>query len=289
VPALFLFPLFIGYSVTTLDGKMGDMIILVILMVAPLALLAPQLDVLTARGGMLVSRTCALLAFSLVLFGALRSGYDARHPKPDSISYWLDSNAEKASWISFDTNPDNWTSQFLTGHFEASTVRLFNPVDGDAILKAEAPYVQLPPPSIETLEDSTTGDERKLRLRLVSPRQARIIWLQVEKATVVAATLEGRKVQVNEMDKRNKVWGLVYLALPTEGIELDLTLNASETPQLTVIDQSDGLPSIPGFHFEPRPSDRMALPTVWPFFASTLLVSRVFPNLPEKNSAQPIH
>jgi hypothetical protein len=289
VPALFLFPLFIGYSVTTLDGKMGDMIILVILMVALLALLAPQLDVLTARGGMLVSRTCALLAFSLVLFGALRSGYDARHPKPDSISYWLDSNAEKASWISFDTNPDNWTSQFLTGHFEASTVRLFNPVDGDAILKAEAPYVQLPPPSIETLEDSTTGDERKLRLRLVSPRQARIIWLQVEKATVVAATLEGRKVQVNEMDKRNKVWGLVYLALPTEGIELDLTLNASETPQLTVIDQSDGLPSIPGFHFEPRPSDRMALPTVWPFFASTLLVSRVFPNLPEKNSAQPIH
>jgi hypothetical protein len=125
-------------------------------------------------------------------------------------------------------------------------------------------------------------------LRLVSPRQARIIWLQVEKATVLAATLEGRKVQVNEIDKRNKVWGLVYLALPTEGIELDLTLNASETPQLTVIDQSDGLPRFPGFHFEPRPIDRMALPTVWPFFDSTLLVSRVFPNLPEKNSAQPI-
>src|SRR6202162_2677639 len=281
VPALFLFPLFIGYSVTTLDGKMGDMIILVILMVALLALLAPQLDVLTARGGMLVPRTCTLLAFSLVLFGALRSGYDARHPEPDSVSYWLDSNSEKASWISFDTNPDNWTSQFLTGHFEASTVHLLNPVDGDAILKAEAPYVQLPPPGVETLEDSTTGGERKLRLRLVSPRQARIIWLQLEKATVVAATLEGRKVQVNEVDKRNKVWGIVYLALPTEGIELDLTLNASETPQFTLIDQSDGLPSFPGFHFEPRPIDRMALPTVWPFFDSTLLVSRTFPNLPE--------
>jgi hypothetical protein len=136
--------------------------------------------------------------------GPPRSGYDARHPKPDTISYWLDSNSEKASWISFDERPDNWTSQFLTGHVEASTLRLFNPVDGDAILKTEAPRVQLPPPSFETLEDSITSRERKLRLHLVSPRHARIIWLQVEKATVLAATVEGREIQVNEADKRNR-------------------------------------------------------------------------------------
>jgi hypothetical protein len=287
-PALFLFPLFIGYSVTTLDGKMGNMIILVILMIVLLALLAPQLDVLTARSGMLVPRACALLAFGFILYAALSSGYDPKHPKPDTISYWLDTDTGKGSWISFDEKPDNWTSQFLKGHIETGTLRLFSPVDGDAILKAEAPHVLLPPPSIETLEDSTTGAERKLRLRLVSPRQARIMWLQVEKAMVVAATLEGRKVQVNEMDKRNKVWGIVYLALPSEGIEVDLTLNASENPRLTVTDQSDGLPSIPGFHVEPRPNDRMSLPVTWPFFDSTLLVSHTFPMVPEKNVTPPL-
>jgi hypothetical protein len=172
------------------------------------------------------------------------------------------------------STPDNWTSQFQTGQVEASSLRLFNAVDGDAILKAEAPHIQLLTPSIEILEDSTTGGERKLRLHLVSPRQARIIWLQLEKATVLAATLEGRKVQVNEVDKRNKVWGIVYVVLPVGGIELDLTLNASESPQLTVIDQSDGLPSLPGFHVESRPNDRMSLPVIWPFFDSTVLVSR---------------
>ncbi len=286
VPALFLFPLFIGYSLTVLDGKMGDMIILVILMIVLLALLAPQLDVLTARSIMLVPGTCALLAFGFILYGALSSGYDSKHPKPDTISYWLDTDNGKASWISFDEKPDNWTSQFLNGHVEASTLRLFNPVDGDRILKAEAPRVQLSPPSIDTLEDSTTGAERRLRLRLVSPRQARIIWLQVEKATVLAATIEGRKVQANEVDKRNKVWGIVYVAMPAGGIELDLTLNASESPQLTLIDQSDDLPNIPGFHFEPRPNDRMALPVAWPFFDSTVLVSHMYPNLLEKNPAR---
>jgi hypothetical protein len=285
VPALFLFPLFIGYSLTTLDGKMGDMIILVILMIVLLALLVPQLDALTAHSRMLVPGACAFLAFGFILYGALSSGHDPKHPKPDTISYWLDTDTGKASWISFDEKPDNWTSQFLDGHVEASTLRLFNPVDGDAILKAEAPLVQLYPPNIETLEDSTTGGERKLRLRLVSPRQARILWLQVEKATVLAATLEGRKVQLNEVEKRNKVWGIVYVAMPAGGIELDLTLNAWESPQLTVIDQSDGLPNIPGFHVEPRPSDRMALPVAWPFFDSTVLVSHMYPNILEKNHA----
>jgi hypothetical protein len=285
-PALFLFPLFIGYSVTTLDGRMGDMILLVILMIVLLALLAPQLDVMTARSKMLVPGACALLAFGFILCGALSSGYDPKHPKPDTISYWLDTDTGKASWISFDEKPDNWTSQFLTSHVEATTLRLFNPVDGDTIIKADAPHVQLLPPNIETLEDSTTRGERKLRLRFVSPRQARIIWLQVEKATVLAATVEGRKAQVNEVDKRNKTWGIVYLALPPEGVEVDVTLKASENPQITVIDQSDGLPIFPGFHVEPRPNDRMSLPAAWPFFDSTLLVSRSFPKVPEKKATE---
>ena len=261
------------------------MIILVILMIVLLALLAPQIDVLTARSIMIVPGACALLAVGFIVYGALSSGYDPRHPKPDTISYWLDADTGKASWISFDEKPDNWTSQFLNGHVEASTLRLFNPVDGDSILKAEAPRVQLSPPSIDTLEDSTTGGERRLRLRLVSPRQARIIWLQVEKATVLAATIEGRKVQANEVDRRNKTWGIVYLALPPEGIEVDLSFKASENPQLTLIDQSDGLTNIPGFHVEPRPNDRMALPVAWPFFDSTVLVSHMYSNLLEKNPA----
>jgi hypothetical protein len=88
------------------------------------------------------------------------------------------------------------------------------------------------------------------------------------------------------VDKRNKTWGIVYLALPPEGVEVDVTLKASENPQITVIDQSDGLPIFPGFHVEPRPNDRMSLPAAWPFFDSTLLVSRSFPKVPEKKATE---
>src|SRR5262249_45964604 len=82
------------------------------------------------------------------------------------------------------------------------------PLDGDAILKTDAPHLQLAPPNVTALEDSTTGGERTLRLHITSPRQARIIWVLVENASVMQATLEGRKVQVSEADTRNKFWEL---------------------------------------------------------------------------------
>jgi hypothetical protein len=287
VPSLYLFPLLIGYLTTTLDGSASGTISLVVVTTVFLALLGPQLEVLTNGLPGLLSGTCALLATGLILFGALRSGYDAQHPRPDTISYWLDADSGRAFWVSFDEKPDNWTSQFLTGHVERAPLRLFNPAEGDLVLKVGAPRIHLPPPSLETLEDSVVGRERRLRLRLASPREARILWIQVEKATVLTAAVEGRRMQVNDGDRRNKVWGLVYLGVPSEGVGLDLTLSAAETPQLTLIDQSDGLPSFPGLLFEGRPVDRMALPTVWPYFDSTLLVSHTFANVPQQEAARP--
>lgn len=277
-PAVFLFTLVIGFLVVSARTGIGDMMALAILTVVGLALIAPQLEALTAQRKWLLPGASALLGIGFISFGALRSGYDANHPKTDSISYWLDTDTGKASWVSFDEKPDSWTSQFLTGRVEASTLRVLHPLEGDAILKADAPRLQMPPPNITTLEDSTTGGERTLRFHITSPRRARIIWVLVQKAGVIGATLEGKKVQLSDTDTRNKFWGIVYVGLPSEGIKLDFTVKASESPQLTVTDQSDGLPDIPGFHVKPRPDDRMSLPVFWPFFDSTVLVSRTFPN-----------
>ena len=99
----------------------------------------------------------------------------------------------------------------------------------------------------------------------------------VRKAAVIHATLEGRHVQVGEGDTRDKLWGIVYVGAPPEGIDLELAVKALDNPELTVSDQSDGLPDIPGFRISPRTDDQMPSPQVWPFFDSTVLVSRTFP------------
>jgi hypothetical protein len=293
VPAVVLFAPLIGYMVITLGEDLKSTFIIVgVLTVVSLALLAPQLEVMTAHRKWCLSGACAVVAVGFVSFGALGSGYDATHPKPDSISYWFDADAGRTSWISFDEAPDNWTSQFLEGQVEKETLGIFG--SRDAVLSAHAPRVPLSAPAVETLEDRTSGRERTFRCRITSPRRARILWVIARNAAVLRATLDGKDVPVGEAEVRDKVWGFVYVGLPPTGILLDLTVNAPDSPELTITDQSDGLPEIPGFGIRPRSSDRMPFPDVWPFFDSTVLVSRTVRADPSRLSAhdrdrEPLH
>ncbi len=278
VPAIVLLALLIGYMVISPGDDLSQALLIVGLLTAlTLTLLAPQLEVMTAHIKWLLPAACVLAAIGLTAFGAIGSGYDAAHPKPDSMSYWFDYDAGKASWISFDERPDSWTSQFLTGQVETDKVGIFGSADGDAVLKASAPRVELAAPVVKTVEDSTAGGERILRFHITSLRQARILWVIVRKVSVIHATLDGRHVQVGEGDARNKLWGIIYVGLPPKGIDLQLTVKALDNPELTVTDQSDGLPDVPGFRINPRASDKMPSPQEWPSFDSTLLVSRTFP------------
>jgi hypothetical protein len=277
-PAIVLFALLIGYMVISPGDDLSQALLTVgLLTVLLLTLLAPQLEVMTAHVKWILPVACALAAIGLTSFGAVRSGYDATHPKPDSMSYWFDADAGKAWWISFDGKPDPWTSQFLTGEVQTDKVGIFGSADGDAVMKASAPRVELVAPEVKTVEDSTAGGERTLRFNITSLRQARILWVIVRKVAVIRATIDGRHVQVGEGDARNKLWGIIYVGVPPDGIDLRLTAKALDNPELTVTDQSDGLLEIPGFRTNPRASDQMPSPQEWPFFDSTLLVSRTFP------------
>lgn len=276
VPAIALFVPLIGYlGIATVD-PIQNFVLLGILTVIFLALLAEPIERIVTLDRMLLPGACLVAALVFIALGALRSGYDSEHPKPDSISYWLDGDAHKASWISFDEKPDDWTSQFLTTQPEAEKIGIFGAVGDDAVLEAPAPKLSLSPPVLKTIEDSTTGGERNLRLQISSPRHARVIWVICRNAAVLRSRLEGRNFQVGEADVRNKLWGFIFVGLPPDGVQFDLTVNASETPELTVTDQSDGLAEVTGTNVKPRGKDRMPMPSEWPFFDSTTLVTRTF-------------
>ena len=285
VPALALFVPLIGYMAMTTADVSQSLVIVGFLTLVLFAMLAPQLEVLLARNKALFPGTFALVALIFVVLGASRSGYDVQHPKPDSISYWLDTETGKASWISFDDKSDDWTSQFLTNNAQPDKVDIFGSADGDPVLKAAAPTLSLPPPVIKTLDDSMAGSERTLRLQISSPRGARVLWVIVRNAAVVRAVLEDNNIQVGDGDTRAKLWGLVFIGLPPEGIHLDVTVKASDALRFLVTDQADGLPEVPGLRAKPRSENRMSLPVIWPFFDSATLVSRTF--LIESDQSQP--
>ncbi len=237
-----------------------------------LPLLAPELQVLTSRARWtipLLAGLAGLVAFGYAVHG---SRYNPQHPRADSIAYWLDSDAGKAAWLSFDNAPDAWTSQFLRGTALRTKFGRLGLLAQLPVTKVEAPALKLPTPEVTVLGDSTEGQSRTLSLRIVSRRQARRVWVEVQKAGVVRATVNGKSIPVRDADTRSKSWSFLYTALPSSGIELALTMQQAENPEITVTDQSDRLPEFKQLNVRPRGPDQMPAP--WPPFDSTLLVSR---------------
>jgi hypothetical protein len=178
----------------------------------------------------------------------------------------------KGSWISLDERPDGWTSQFLTGRIEREKIDIFVAPGEESVLKTDAPLVKLPAPEIVTLDDSVSGNERILRLRLTSLRHADVLWVAVEKGTVLRATIGGKKLPSKMVEPNDRLWGFYYAVPPVYGIELDIAVGLADAPRLTLTDQTNGLPEIPGLHIKPRTGDQMPL-HYYPAFDSTILVS----------------
>ena len=132
---VFLFTLLIADFAILEAESMQTMVFLCIFTVVLLALLAPQLEVMTTHRKWLLPGACAVLSLSFIAFGALHSGYDALHPRPDSVAYWLNADTGKGSWISLDERPDGWTSQFLTGRIEREKIDIFVGPGGETVLK----------------------------------------------------------------------------------------------------------------------------------------------------------
>jgi hypothetical protein len=269
---VFLFTLLIAVFAILEPGPLQTMVSLCIFTVVLLALLAAQLEVMTARRKWLLPGACAALSLSFISFGALHSGYDALHPRPDSVAYWLNADTGKGSWISLDERPDGWTSQFLTGRIEREKIDIFVAPGEESVLKTDAPLVKLPAPEIVTLDDSVSGNERILRLRLTSLRHADVLWVAVEKGTVLRATIGGKKLPSKMVEPNDRLWGFYYAVPPVYGIELDIAVGLADAPRLTLTDQTNGLPDIPGLHIKPRTGDQMPL-HYYPAFDSTILVS----------------
>ncbi|MEU4215028.1 M28 family peptidase [Actinoplanes sp. NPDC026623] len=198
------------------------------------------------------------LAAALALVGCTATGlvvdrFDAAHPAPAHLMYALDTDTNQARWLSADSSPQKWTSQYVSGPAVAVTDAL--PAFGDEKLFAgPAQPAALPAPRLTKVDDSTAGDLRTVRLRLAPQRPVRLVTLHVGAETAVTkATAGGRDVPVDRTAGGSWGFGLVFHAPPAEGVEITLTVRGTGPLKIRVMDASDGLSTLPGFR--PRPAD----------------------------------
>jgi hypothetical protein len=192
----------------------------------------------------------------LFLAGNAASGYDAEHPRPDTLFYTLNADTGKANWATLDPQLDQWTRRFLSGNPQERTVgELYGAEDPTRLLTSPAPVAPLKPPELEFLGQETDETTRTLRLRLSSPRGAwRAYLLPGPGVEVLGWGVNGRPPQ--EVD--DVVFD--HAPLPPEGVDVTAKVRAEGPIRFMVIDRTNELPSIPGETLPKRPESVMPAP-----------------------------
>jgi hypothetical protein len=254
----------------------------------------PYIDFLTSGRRWIVPAVLGVIAIVMFIKGNAASNFDATQPHPDSIFYFLDADRGHARWVSLDSRPDNFTSQFfqhhvrggwlprLTGLATADTPtpslasistgnRDFAHLNRGRTTEGDAPLINAPPPELKVLDDSTITGTRNVKMHIASARGASIVWISVPVGvTVMGSSIDG----TSPGDRITDGWSGWYWRAPASGFDLELKLATPAPFLVTVIDQTDGLPVAPDFTFKPRPAS--AMPTPFLFFDSTTLVKKSF-------------
>ena len=258
IPAVLLFaPL--TYQLLTLLG-MNSASVFVIASVAGLflAVITPLLIHLACPSPGAIK---VLLAVSLgfLVVGERLSPPSPGHPHTDTIFYTEDATHQKAAWISYDDEPDGWTTQFLGLHFRKGREPGFT-VGGDAVVLAgDAPLLGLEAPFARVTGDKPAGGGRVLQLHLTSPRHANGLMVRLPgEVKIKSLKWNGREFRIANDRGSTSPWYLRYFAVPAEGVDLELHLASPGPLQCWLGDRSLGLPQIPGQTFPPRPAGAMA-------------------------------
>jgi hypothetical protein len=248
-----------------------------------LGLLAPHLLAVARRP--LIPGLVALAGAGCLVAAFQTSSSTTERPWLNNVLYALDADSGSALWASTDPGPDEWSAQFFPTGFESGPLAEFFPLAPNELIHSQAPAVQLAPPQAELLEDSAAGGGRTLRVRITSPRQAPLVWVYTDAQTeVLSATVNGLPVadqgtaaQAVTDETESAFGGLVYWAVPAEGIELTLRVRGDRPVTLRVVDRTGGLPEALGPTIAPRPDYMAPAPSVGlARYSDSTLVSKTF-------------
>jgi Zn-dependent M28 family amino/carboxypeptidase len=269
VPVLWLLPLTL-YLVTMLLTRVEGITqwpvlgLIGLFVVPPLTVLWPQFDLLGEGRRRWVVPLAALATAGLLLGTAMSTaGFDATHPRPDTIAYRLDADSKTARWVSPDRRLDGWTTQFFGAGVRRQTVE-FEGVSRSSFVTA-APVAALSAPEATVVSSTRTADGRAITLGLRSTRAAPVLVAELSaEGRITAVSVEGHPVELADRPAgRVDHLRLQYVGLPTAGIDLTVTVASPAPVTVEVTDLSHGLPeTLSGFTVRPRPADVVPAPTM---------------------------
>jgi hypothetical protein len=220
-------------------------------------LLAPHIE--QVSGARLRTAPLVAAAIALVLFvvGAFTVRTSAAHPVGAQLVYAVDADSGTA-WFTGSASSESaraWLARTLGAsspeRSSAAPEWLTRSFDPRRII--QAPLGPVVAPTATILGDTAIEGERRVTLLIRPAAGMRAISLSTDSGTVLSATVDGRLVDTKRYRDPLRRWSLEYVAPPTVGFTLALTLVPTAHPMLGLMGRYTGIPAIPGFQIPKRP------------------------------------
>jgi hypothetical protein len=238
VPGILIFTPFLKNLFIALTPQMIGVVVFFLVLL--LGLLTPLLEIIEHRKWLI--RSSLLLGLAALVTGSLSSGFDANHPRQNTLFYALSGTPQHAFWLSSDKQLDEWTSTYFPNiKAKRQLPELFGE-NSPSLWAASAPLLNLPSPTIQTLEDSAiTGknaDLRELKIKVKSTRHAPKLKITIEGIDVLESTVAGQTYSKYPQSQ----WSLNSVGLIDESLIIKFIVKAGIPFKVRAIDFSYDIP-----------------------------------------------
>ncbi|WP_222982993.1 M28 family peptidase [Flagellimonas meishanensis] len=211
----------------------------------------------------------AYFAFTLFLaFGIsahINSDFNEERPKPSSLLYVYDADADRASWATYDQKPIAWNNQFLKDGAKNPEDEALKTLSSKYLTRfthlADAPKKEIAMPWVDTVLDTVIGNERILELCITPKRNVNRLDIYTNDIALNSAKVNNIPLSEYYLKNRNKRLITHYIS-NNEFTELGMSYPKDSILELTFYEASNDLLSHPDFTVPQRPKSSIPMPFV---------------------------
>lgn len=259
LPFLVMFPVALGLKILYASA---------ILCVLLFVLLLPVFGYFSRKKALAV---LSFLVFNILFFTAhFKSEFNEDRPKPNSLVYLYDADADQAHWRSYDNLPDEWTKKYFGEEpvvFPAEKNTFSSKYGSRFTWKSQAPLINLQAPSI--LLDSLDSEENRIFYSLKITPNRRINKLEL----FADRSLDFTSFKVNGLEADDTALGeqkfnihtrrwhdrlLTYHVSTRDTLEINFSLKNSEKPEFVLYESSYDL--LENNELDVSPRDQTMIP-----------------------------
>lgn len=265
IPSLIIFVPFI----TTLPIGLGLKLLFAstILAILVFGLLLPIFGNYNKKG--IWSLAFFIIAIGFFVQAHVNSGYEPGQAKPNSLIYYFDADTNRAFWITYDKNLDDWTKQFLGENpiatNDLNSLPFFSKYNSQFTFKKETSNQNIAKPTITFLKDTLIGNFRFLKIRILPNRKVNRYDISAnQKMEIYNLTANGVK-NINQKGnklKRENERILSYYVIDNLPLELSFCIPRSNVFDMNLIESSFDLLEQKKFNIPKRKNWMMPKPFI---------------------------